>query len=109
MPEAFMATTTSPGPGVGSGNSRSSSFRSPKKTTPRISASSRDGVPREVLGLLRDELEERGHALLRLHHGPLDGRHDLGWIRHTLAMTAERARHRGVVAADVGRAILLRR
>src|SRR5215470_13679899 len=36
MPEAFMATTTSPGPGVGSGNSRSSSFRPPRKTTPRI-------------------------------------------------------------------------
>src|SRR6266508_4502295 len=36
MPEAFMATTTSPGPGVGSGNSRSSSLRLPRKTTPRI-------------------------------------------------------------------------
>src|SRR2546422_8817402 len=39
MPEAFMATTTSPGPGVGSGNSRSSSLRPPRKTTPRIPAS----------------------------------------------------------------------
>src|SRR5262245_46973874 len=36
MPDAFMATTTSPGPGVGSGNSRTSSFRPPRKTTPRI-------------------------------------------------------------------------
>src|SRR4030095_8424805 len=36
MPDAFMATTTAPGPGVGSGNSRSSSFRPPRKTTPRI-------------------------------------------------------------------------
>src|SRR5262245_60172596 len=36
MPDAFMATTTSPGPGVGSGNSRTSSFRPPRNTTPRI-------------------------------------------------------------------------
>src|SRR6266446_4146956 len=36
MPEALMARTTSPGPGAGSGNSCSSSFRSPRKTTPRM-------------------------------------------------------------------------
>src|SRR6266542_7158618 len=36
MPEALMSMTTSPGPGVGSVNSRSSSFRSPRKTTPRM-------------------------------------------------------------------------
>src|SRR4030095_1806563 len=36
MPDAFMATTTSPGPGFGSGKSRTSSFRLPRKTTPRI-------------------------------------------------------------------------
>src|SRR5678815_1655466 len=34
-----MAMTTSPGPGVGSGNSRSSSFRSPRNTTPRMGPS----------------------------------------------------------------------
>src|SRR5688500_100942 len=34
MPEALMVSTTSPGPGVGSGNSRISSLRSPRKTTP---------------------------------------------------------------------------
>src|SRR5881628_77465 len=39
MPEALMAMTTSPGPGVGSGNSRSSSFRLPRKTMPFISVS----------------------------------------------------------------------
>src|SRR5712671_4433058 len=39
MPEAFISTTTSPGPGVGSGNSISSISRSPVKTTPRIGSS----------------------------------------------------------------------
>src|SRR5215470_10102053 len=39
MPEAFISTTTSPGPGVGSGNSISSISRSPVKTTPRIASS----------------------------------------------------------------------
>src|SRR2546427_11371754 len=39
MPEALMAMTTSPGPGVGSGNSRSSSFRLPRKTMPFMSIS----------------------------------------------------------------------
>src|SRR5205807_1242939 len=36
MPDALIAITTSPGPGRGSANSRSSSFRSPRKTTPRM-------------------------------------------------------------------------
>src|SRR4051812_4650703 len=35
MPEAFISITTSPGPGVGSGKLRSSTLRSPRKTTPR--------------------------------------------------------------------------
>src|SRR5437588_6744394 len=39
IPEAFISTTTSPGPGVGSGNSISSISRSPVKTTPRIGSS----------------------------------------------------------------------
>src|SRR6516162_772271 len=39
MPEAFISTTTSPGPGVGSGNSIISICRSPGKTTPRITSS----------------------------------------------------------------------
>src|SRR6516164_4374401 len=39
IPEAFISTTTSPGPGVGSGNSTSSICRSPVKTTPRIGPS----------------------------------------------------------------------
>src|SRR5262249_10826521 len=46
MPEALMAMTTSPGPGVGSGNSLSSSFRSPRKTMPRM----RVGPPVDVRG-----------------------------------------------------------
>src|SRR5260370_3092630 len=39
MPEAFISTTTSPGPGFGSGNSISSISRPPVKTTPRIGSS----------------------------------------------------------------------
>src|SRR3954462_14625664 len=35
MPEAFISSTTSPGPGVGSGKLFSSTLRSPRKTTPR--------------------------------------------------------------------------
>src|SRR5690242_17161322 len=42
MPEALISSTTSRGPGVGSGNSRSSSLRSPRNTTPfMVDASSR--------------------------------------------------------------------
>src|SRR5258708_40339655 len=48
MPEALMARTTSPGPGAGSGNSCSSSFRSPRKTTPRMVMT----PPVEVLAVL---------------------------------------------------------
>src|SRR5215472_1269468 len=39
IPEAFISTTTSPGPGIGSGNSIISSCRSPGKTTPRMGSS----------------------------------------------------------------------
>src|SRR5215813_9079858 len=39
MPEALISRTTSLGPGVGSGNSLSSSFRSPRNTTPFIRSS----------------------------------------------------------------------
>src|SRR4051812_16024372 len=35
MPEAFISSTTSPGPGVGSGKLFSSTLRSPWKTAPR--------------------------------------------------------------------------
>src|SRR5438132_675124 len=44
MPEAFISSTTSPGPGVGSGKLRSSTLRSPRKTTPRM----RLVLPREL-------------------------------------------------------------
>src|SRR6266852_1746867 len=53
MPEAFIYTTTSPGPGVGSGNSISSISRSPVKTTPRIASSA----------LLVAKLRGRAYAL----------------------------------------------
>src|SRR6266849_10825685 len=39
MPEALISRITSRGPGVGSGNSLSSSFRSPRKTTPFMMSS----------------------------------------------------------------------
>src|SRR5439155_3594035 len=63
----------------------------------------------EVNGLLGDEFEEHGHALLGLADRSLDGGDDLAGLRHPLAVAAERARHVGVVAADVGGAVLLRR
>src|SRR5690348_3199865 len=39
MPEALISRITSRGPGVGSGKSRSSSLRSPRKTTPFMAPS----------------------------------------------------------------------
>src|SRR4051812_50201028 len=39
MPEAFISSTTSPGPGAGSGKLLSSTLRSPRKTTPRTGGS----------------------------------------------------------------------
>src|SRR5262244_3626044 len=39
MPDALISRITSRGPGVGSGNSLSSSFRSPRKTTPLMTSS----------------------------------------------------------------------
>src|SRR5215510_8792326 len=46
-------------------------------------------VHREVFGLLGEELEQRRRPVLRLLDGPADGRHDLGGLGHTLAVTAE--------------------
>src|SRR5438876_5945164 len=43
MPEALISRMTSRGPGVGSGNSLSSSFRSPRNTTPCMASSSDSG------------------------------------------------------------------
>src|SRR6266498_343092 len=75
MPEALMARTTSPGPGAGSGNSCSSSFRSPRKTTPRIGLN----PPGELLAdlLPRRLVDEPGGGDIfngkaeRLEHGCL--------------------------------------
>src|SRR5438477_6343106 len=61
MPEAFISSTTSPGPGVGSGKLRSSILRSPRKTTPRMPL-----VLLRELGLLAGRLAQRhrrGRAL----------------------------------------------
>src|SRR2546428_13624989 len=65
MPEAFISSTTSPGPGVGSGKLRSSTLRSPRKTTPRM----RLVLPRE-LGLLAGRLAQR-HRRRRAFAAPL--------------------------------------
>src|SRR5260221_5855621 len=54
MPEAFISSTTSPGPGVGSGKLLSSILRSPRKTTPRMPL-----VLCRQLGLLAGRLPER--------------------------------------------------
>src|SRR5438477_4509444 len=54
MPEAFISSTTSPGPGVGSGKLRSSILRSPRKTTPRMPL-----VLLRELGLLAGRLSKR--------------------------------------------------
>src|SRR5438309_11351469 len=54
MPDALISKITSRGPGVGSGNSLSSSLRSPRNTTPFMqsshvrSGSTRAGLPRNV-------------------------------------------------------------
>src|SRR3546814_2062202 len=53
MPEALISRTTSPGPGVGSGNSHSSTRRSPAKTTPFISLLP-NGSARPSAGSARD-------------------------------------------------------
>src|SRR5215472_15866443 len=43
IPEAFISSTTSPGPGVGSGNSWISSLRLPRNTMPRMANLLRTG------------------------------------------------------------------
>src|SRR2546423_1106294 len=58
MPEARMATTTSPGPGRGSANSRSSTLRSPRNTRPRM-RSRLPGSERVALGRLGHQV---GHG-----------------------------------------------
>src|SRR2546428_2632169 len=65
MPEAFISSTTSPGPGVGSGKLRSSTLRSPRKTTPRM----RLVLPRD-LGLFAGRFPQR-HRRRRAFAAPL--------------------------------------
>src|SRR5262252_91074 len=63
MPEAFISSTTSPGPGVGSGKLVRSRVRSPVKTTPRMVLSLRlAGEGRVVV--------DAAHAVDRLVVGP---------------------------------------
>src|SRR5579859_6369022 len=62
------------------------------------------------LGLLGgDELEQHRHAFLRFLDAALDGGSDVLGLGDALAIAAEGARHRGIVAGDVGGAILLGR
>src|SRR5438309_3915067 len=84
MPEAFISSTTSPGPGAGSGKLLSSTLRSPRKTTPRTRAAlalscdlgfaaggflerQRGGralaLPVVFLDLLAEEVELDGHVV----------------------------------------------
>src|SRR5438067_11734039 len=65
MPEAFISSTTSPGPGVGSGKLFSSTLRSPRKTTPRM----RLVLPGD-LGLLAGRFPKR-HRRRRAFAAPL--------------------------------------
>src|SRR5580765_3584636 len=62
------------------------------------------GNPRLLRG---DELQQCRLAFLRLFDAALDRRLDLVRIRHALAVAAERRRHVGVVAGDVGGRVLL--
>src|SRR4029450_5716163 len=86
--EAFMATTTSPGPGFGSGKSRTSSLRLPRKTTPRIGPPlrlpyhqlrSREGERDAAAGEARGSVDfprDRERPLVvsdRVHAAGLDG------------------------------------
>src|SRR5678810_930587 len=95
MPDAFMATTTSPGPGVGSGNSRISSFRPPRKTTPRIpppcgylvrrfvwSDSQRDGLVTESQGNVPRDGDRVLHALMRGAALQMNLQRPLGRLAH---------------------------
>src|SRR5438552_18059642 len=82
MPEALMAMTTSPGPGVGSGNSRSSSFRLPRKTMPFMSVSfalvdeSQERPPRaEPPQVLAERGDDAAGAAPRAARGVGRGRH----------------------------------
>src|SRR5262245_20063373 len=77
MPDAFMATTTSPGPGVGSGNSRTSSFRPPRKPTPRIRSPFRlrggFGAPGRILPSLGSSSQRDGLVAESKRGPPRDG------------------------------------
>src|ERR1700674_2584058 len=81
MPEALISRITSRGPGVGSGNSLSSSFRSPRNTTPfmvfSLSPSAifqRAGVGHDDLGSvgLLAEHRDLGPRLAVLDAAPRD-------------------------------------
>src|SRR5262245_49659503 len=98
MPDALISRITSRGPGVGSGNSLSSSFRSPRNTTPFMDFSSNaralarggerracaseaggvaDGEAHRGLG----EERERAHEVRRLG-GIAEEQRDLGAAEH---------------------------
>src|SRR5690606_27003498 len=67
---------------------------------PALSAAGDDGF------LLSDELDQRGLPRLGRGDRAAPRGHDLASFGHPLAEAAERAGERGVVAADVGRAVL---
>src|ERR1700694_1816872 len=71
MPEALISRITSRGPGVGSGNSLSSSFRSPRNTTPFMVFSLSPSAIFERAGGGDDDL---GSVGLLAEHGDLGPR-----------------------------------
>src|SRR5438067_5141451 len=62
MPEAFISITTSPGPGVGSGKLRTSIFRLPRNTAPRMSGHLQMSFlaqPKNLIGVALPPIELR--------------------------------------------------
>src|SRR5262249_27083739 len=98
MPEALIASSTSPGPGVGAGSFWISILRSPRKTTPRMmappcSASSAAGPgpgarQRDLDVLRRGPARPRVDLAHQLHDGRRYGRGhpDLSPLRDDVAV-----------------------
>src|SRR5262245_27240002 len=68
--------------------------------------SSDSGARTGDLGLLAgDELQKHRHAFLRLLDAALDGGDDVLGLCDALAIAAKGARHRGIVAGNIGGAV----
>src|SRR5882757_7434352 len=67
MPEAFISSTTSPGPGVGSGKVMISTARSPENTTPRMASSVCCLLRRNLSRFVASPYPEIGNKLRQRH------------------------------------------